>query len=121
MVLKCLGCAIMHIADAAVLVDEARKFERLGDRRMADLHLAKALGQLREGEEHVPQEKLATRLREIRKQIESSIASGQPIPNVSEELHREVATMIEILRGRPELCPTCRVEVGPTHVASHRV
>jgi len=121
MPIRCLGCSLGHLTNFHTLIEEARKFERSGDGRMRDLHLAKALGEIRQSEEQCPIPDIRTQLRDIRKTIEASIAVAGPIPDVSEEVLEKSVRMIEVLRGRPELCPTCRVEVGPTHVASHRV
>jgi len=74
---------------------------------MMYLHLAKAIGSIREAEEQSTSEEHTNQLREIRKRIESAVASKQPIPAVEDELLHKAAHMLEELSEHPELCPSC--------------
>ena len=112
----CSGCELGHVADALILIQEARKFERESDRKMADRHLLAAMGSLKEAEAQAPTDEHKARIREVRKLMEGAIASGQPIPDVAPELEQVGLETLDLLRKHPELCPTCRVERGIEHV-----
>lgn len=115
MAIECIGCSLGHLSNARILLEEARKFER-SDHELSDKHLVKALGEIRQGEEQHPDPKQREQVREIRKRIEASIAQKLPIPDVSGELEHKALRALNILRERPELCPTCKIGREIEHV-----
>jgi uncharacterized membrane protein YccC len=108
MAITCLGCSLGHITNAATLYGEALKFERLGDAKMRDLHLAKALGEVRQAEEQHPFEETRQQIRGIRKRIEAAVAANLRLPDLTAELNSKAAEILQQLREHPELCPTCQ-------------
>lgn len=103
--LKCQGCALGHLTNARTLYGEVLKFDRLGNRDLRDRHLIAFLGEIRQAEEQavVGGEKI----REIRKQVESAIAFGRELPDITADLETIGLEMLRALEGNPTLCPTC--------------
>jgi hypothetical protein len=93
-------------------MEEVVKFQRSGDAELADKHLVKALGEIRQAEEQHPDPEGRDRIRMIRKEIEAAIAAGRPAPDVSAKLEEEALAAIRLLRERPDLCPTCSLELA---------
>jgi hypothetical protein len=100
------------MSNAITLYGEALKYDRLGDAKMRDLHLAKALGEIRQAEEQNPFEETRQQIRGIRKRIEASVSASLPLPDVTAELTSKAAEILQQLREHPELCPTCQRAVA---------
>lgn len=123
-VFKCIGCSAKHLASARTLLEEARGYESRGERKLADEHLFSAIGELMQGQEQAVFKEHTDQIRDIRKRIETSIAAGEGIPDVSAELTRKGIEEYDILRKAPvevveQLCPTCKVTYN--HVERERV
>jgi uncharacterized NAD(P)/FAD-binding protein YdhS len=109
MALICIGCSFGHLSNALTLYGEAMKFERTGDLKMRDLHLTRFMGEIRQAEEQNPFDEQRKQIRELRKRVESAVASNQPLPDIVDELGRKGVEILESLRAHPELCPTCKL------------
>lgn len=104
-----MGCELKHLASSLVLLEEARGYEQRGEHGLRDKHLFEALGNLMQAEAQAPLEEHQKQIREVRKRIESAMASGGSIPNLGPELERKGTETLELLRKSPELCPTCQL------------
>jgi len=119
----CLGCTAKHVMTARTLLSESIGFGQRGNRRMADQHALMALGELREGEKQSAKwPDITRRIADVRKQVEAELAmAASPEKAKLHELDEVALRCLEKIREEGvEACPTCRVETGPRHVASHR-
>lgn len=115
MAITCIGCSLGHLTNARTLLAEARKFYSTGQVDLADKHLVKALGELRQAEEQHPYAEDREQIRGIRKRIEAAIATKSPLPDVDAELEHKSIKALHTLSEHPELCPTCQIAVGEAH------